>query len=96
MGHSIDRRISTPDWYVNEISVAWGDKYRVSTSNGVGKTTTLTINGNLTCETVNAHCEVYNTTERQFVHMHNTILRFQGWLDSFLLLFGIGFYINAL
>ena len=72
-----------PDWFLNETYVATrGDGYRVSTSNGVDKTAELTINGNLTCETVNVYCEVYNTTERQFVHMHNTTLRFQGWLHS--------------
>ena len=63
---------------------------------GVAQTATLMINGNLTCETVNVYCEVYNITEQRFVHMHNITLRFQGWLDSFILLFGMGFYINAL
>ena len=72
----------TPDWFVNETVVATrGDRYRVSASNGVAQTATLTINGNLTCETVNVYCEVFNTTEGRFVRMHNTILRFQGWLS---------------
>ena len=87
----------TPYWYVNETVVAtMGDRYRVSTSNGVDKTAVLTINGNLTRETVKVYCEVYNTTEQRHVHMHNTTLRFKGWLHSFLLLFGKGFYSNAL
>ena len=82
----------TPDWFVNEtVVLTRGDRYRVSTSNGVGKTATLTINGNLTCETVNVYCEVYDTTEQRFVLLHNTTLRFQGWLHSFLLLFDKGF-----
>ena len=87
----------TPDWYVNETVVTTnGDRYRVSTSNGVGITATLTINSNCTCETLNVYCEVI-TTERQFVRMHNITLRFQGWLQSFpLLLFGKSFCINAL
>ena len=69
----------TPHWFVNETVVdTSGDRYRVSTRNGMSKTATLTINGNLTCETVNVYCEVI-TTERQFVHIHNTTLRFQGW-----------------
>jgi len=73
----------TPAWFVNGTQVPTnGDKYSVRTSNGVYKTAALTINGNLTCETVNVYCEVL-TTERQFVHMHNTTLRFQGWLQSF-------------
>ena len=77
--HTVSGRL-TPFWFVNETVVdTTGDRYRMSTRNDVGKTATLTINGNLTCETVNVHCEVYNTTERQFVHMHNTTLRFQGW-----------------
>ena len=68
----------TPGWYANGIEVTTlGD-----TSNGVHKTATLTINGNLTCEVVNVYCEVI-TTERRFVHMHNTTLRFNGWLHSF-------------
>ena len=71
-----------PDWYANGTWVpSTGDRYRVSISNDVYYTATLTINGNLTCETVNVYCEVI-TTERQFVHMHNTTLRFQGWLHS--------------
>ena len=71
----------TPDWFVNGTEVdTSGDRYRVSTRN-VGRTTTLMINGNITCETANVYCEVI-TTERQFVYMHNTTLRFQGWLDS--------------
>ena len=87
----------TPDWFVNETAVVTnGDRYRMRTSNGDDKTATLTINGNRTCETVNVYCEVYSTTEQRFVHMHNTTLRFQGSLDSFLLLFGMGFCINAL
>ena len=70
----------TPDWFANGMVVVLsGDKYKVQTSNGRGITATLTINGNLTCETVNVYCEVYNTTEQRFVHMHNTTLRFQGW-----------------
>ena len=77
-------------WFANETWVSsLGDRYRVSTSDGVDKTVTLTINGNLTCETVNVYCEVI-TTERQFVHMHNTTLMFQGWLHS-ILLFGMSF-----
>ena len=80
----------TPDWFVNEtVVVTSGDRYRLSTSNDEDKTATLIMNCNLTCETVNVYCEVYNDTERQFVHMHNTTLRFQGWLDSFLLLLGM-------
>ena len=80
-------------WFANGAQVPTdGDRYRVSISNGVYYTATLTINGNLTCETVNVYCEVI-TTERRFVHMHNTTLRFQGWLQ---LLFGMGFCINAL
>ena len=83
----------TPDWFVNETAVTdtGRDGYRVTTSNGVYKTATLMINGNRTCEALNVYCEIYNTTERQFVHMHNTTLRFQGWLHTFLLLFGMGF-----
>ena len=87
----------TPNWFVNGTQVVTtGDRYRVSSSNGVDKTAKLTINGNLTRETVNVYCEIYNTTERRFVHMHNTALRFHGWLHSFILLFGMDFYINAL
>ena len=87
----------TPGWLANGTEVATtGDRYSVRTSNGVDKTATLTINGNLTCETVKVYCEVYSTTEQRFVRMHNTTLIFQGWLQSFLLLFGIGSYINAL
>ena len=72
----------TPDWFANgTVVVTSGDKYKVETSNGRGITATLTINGNLTCETVNVSCEVYITTEQRFVHMHNTTLRFQGWLQ---------------
>ena len=72
----------TPGWFVNETYVdSEGDIYTVSTSTGMDKTTTLTINGNLSSETVNVYCEVI-TTELQFVYMHNTTLRFQGWLDS--------------
>ena len=71
---------SAPSWYVNGTQVrTTGDRYRVSTSSGIYYTATLTINGNLTCETLNVYCEVYNTTEQRFVHMHNTTLRFQGW-----------------
>ena len=70
--------LRTPDWFLNGTEVdTTGDRYRVSTRNGVSKTITLTINGNLTCETVNVYCELI-TTERQFVHIHNTTLRFQG------------------
>ena len=85
--------VRAPGWFANKefVSVT-GDRYRATTSNGVYKTATLTINGNLTCETVNVYCEVYSTTEQRFVHMHNTTLRFQGWLQ---LLFGMGFFINA-
>ena len=69
-----------PDWYANRKEVTTtGDRYRVSTSNGVDNTATLTINGNRTRETVNVSCEIYNTTERRHVRMHNTTLRFQGW-----------------
>ena len=69
----------TPDWFANGTVVpTMGDRYRVSTSSNGDKTAALTINGNLTCETVNVYCEVI-TTERQFVHMHNTTLRFKGW-----------------
>ena len=89
--------VRVPGWYANATEVTTtGDRYSVSTRNGVYKTAILTINGNLTCETVKVYCEVYNTTEQQFVRMHNTTLIFQGWLQSFLLLFGIGSYINAL
>ena len=73
----------TPDWFANGTVVATnGDRYSVRTSNGMDKTAALTINGNLTCETVNVYCEVI-TTERQFVRMHNTTLIFEGWLQSF-------------
>ena len=72
---AIDRG-RTPDWFVNETEVLTiGDRYKVTTSDGVA---VLMINGNLTCETMIVYCEVI-TTERQFVHMHNTTLRFQGW-----------------
>ena len=68
-----------PDWFLNGRAVdTSGDRYRMSTRNDVDITATLTINGNLTCETLNVYCEVI-TTERQFIHMHNTTLRFQGW-----------------
>ena len=73
-----------PDRFVNEIAVVTSLKENgyteFSTRNGVDQTATLTINGNLTCETLNVYCEVI-TTERQFVYMHNTTLRFQGWLQ---------------
>ena len=70
--------VRAPGWFANGTEVTTtGDRYRVSTSSGVDKTAVLTINGNLTCETVNVYCEVI-TTERQFVHMHNTTLRFEG------------------
>ena len=70
---------SAPSWYANGTEVqTTGDGYRVSTSNGVYYTATLTINSNLTCETVNVYCEIYNTTEQHHVHMHNTTLRFKG------------------
>ena len=73
----------TPGWYANGTWVTTlGGRFRVTTSNGVHKTATLTINGNLTCEIVNVYCEVI-TTELRFVHMHNTTLRFNGWLQSF-------------
>ena len=65
-------------WFANGTQVrTTGDRYRVSTTSGIYYTATLTINGNLTSETVNVYCEVI-TTERQFVHMHNTTLRFEG------------------
>ena len=71
--------VRVPDWYANGIQVTTtGDRYRVSTRNGADNTATLTINGNLTCETVNVSCEIYNTTERRHVHMHHTTLRFKG------------------
>ena len=67
-----------PGWFLNGTAVPTnGDRYRVSTSIGVDQTTTLTINGSRTCETVNVYCELI-TTERQFIHIHNTTLRFQG------------------
>ena len=73
-----------PNWYANGTWVTTtGDRYRVTTSNGVYYTSALTINGNLTFETVNIYCKFHNTTEERFVHMHNTTLRFQGWLHSF-------------
>ena len=76
--------LRVPRWFTNGTEVATtGDRYSVSTSNVVDKTATLTINGNLTRETVKVYCEVL-TTERRFVHMHNTTLIFQGWLHSFL------------
>ena len=70
-----------PDWFVNGTPVVTsGDRYKtVSANNGVAQTATLTINGNLTWDTLNVYCELYNSTERQFVQMHNTTLRFQGW-----------------
>ena len=72
--------LRVPDWYANGTEVlTTGDRYIVSTSNGMDNTATLTINGNLTRETVNVSCEIYNTTEQSHVHMHNTTLRFQGW-----------------
>ena len=81
-----------PSWFANGTEVyTTGDRYRVSTTSGIYYTATLTINGNLTCETLNVYCEVYNTTEQRFVHMHNTTLRFKGWLHSFLLLFSMSF-----
>ena len=66
----------TPGWFVNGTEVlTTGDRYKLTTSDGVA---VLMINGNLTCETMIVYCEVV-TTERQFVHIHNTTLRFQGW-----------------
>ena len=71
--------VRVADWYANGTVVpATGGGYRVSTSNGVHYTAVLTINGNLTCETLNVYCEIYNTTERRHVHMHSTTLRFKG------------------
>ena len=56
--------VRPPNWFANGTWVPTnGDRYRVSTSNGVDKTAVLTINGNLTRETVKVYCEVYNTTE---------------------------------
>ena len=71
----------TPDWFVNGTEIdTTGHRYKLST-NSADKTATLTINGNRTCETVNVHCEVYNMAEGQFFPIHNTTLRFQGWLQ---------------
>ena len=89
------REDRAPGWYANGTWVlTTGDRYRLSTSNDVGHTATLTINGNLTYETVNVYCEV--TTNERFFHMHNTTLIFQGWLHSFLVLFDVSFWRNAL
>ena len=80
----VTSEVRAPDWFVNETQVrTTGDRYRMSTSDGVYKTATLTINGNLACETLNVYCEVYSTTEHRFVHMHNTTLRFKGWSQFF-------------
>ena len=69
-----------PRWFVNGTEVDTnGHRYKISTDSA-DKTATLTINGNLTCETANIYCEVI-TTEQRFAHMHNTTLRFQGWLQ---------------
>ena len=71
--------LRVPNWFANRTVVATtGDRYSVRTSNGVDITATLTVNGNLTCETVNVYCEAYRHNEQRFVHMHNTTLRFQG------------------
>ena len=71
--------LRVPGWYVNGTEVTTtGDRYSVSTSNGADNTAILKINGNLTCETVNVSCEIYNTTEHRFVRMHNITLRFKG------------------
>ena len=68
-----------PDWFMNgTVVVTDGDpRYRLSTSGGVNKTATLTIDG-VFRDTLNIHCEAYNMTEQQFIPTHNTTLIFQG------------------
>ena len=67
----VPRDLRVPDWFVNRTQVVTtGDRYSVSTRNGVDNTATLTINGNLTRETVNVYCEVHNTTEQRRICSH--------------------------
>ena len=74
-----------PTWFVNETTVGTeGHGYRTSTIiKGTEKVTaTLTVNGNIICDTLNIHCEAFIDEERQFVPMHNTTVKVQGWLLS--------------
>lgn len=69
-----------PTWFVNGAAVlTTGDRFRSRIINtGRELTTTLMINGNLICDTLKIHCEVYITEEQQLLSVHNTTLTIHG------------------
>lgn len=68
-----------PTWFVNETTVGTeGRGYRTVIKGTEEVTATLTVNGNIICDTLNIHCEAYVTKERQFLSLHNTTMKVQG------------------
>ena len=68
-----------PTWFVNETTVGTeGPGYRTTIKGTEEVAATLTVNGNIICDSLNIHCEAYVTEERQFLSMHNTTVKIQG------------------
>ena len=74
--------IYNPTWFVNESTVGTeGRDYRTIIEGTEEVTATLTINGNIICDTLNIHCEAYVSEEGQYLSMHNTSVKVQGELQ---------------
>ena len=80
--------LSLPTWYINGDFAVEGEEsqcYRLNfPEDGNVTTATLTINGNLTCDTFDIYCAV-EVSKSEFRNQHNISLEFQGLLQHHLI-----------